>query len=181
MRDALPLLALVCSLALAGCLGGVTPGGTDTGTPTPEQAGPPYVELTDTPEPPAETVACPDADFVALYALSEPGLWAPDAVRYGAYVPPNGTTFYVAYVDGEVAGVDAVENEYDDGLNVDGGEIALDRAYEGRHTVRVVVYRDVDENGTFDPATDRACTNEGELVQSGYYEVDFSRFAEEEE
>lgn len=180
MRHALPLLALAVTVVLAGCVGGVAPGPPATGTPTPEPAGPPYVELTDTPEPPTETVACPDADFVALYALSEPGFWAPDAVRYGAYVPPNGTTFYVAHVDGEVAGVDGVTNEYADGLNLDGGEIALDRAYEGRHTVRVVAYRDVDEDGSFDRASDRACTDEGELVQSGYYEVDFSRFAEEE-
>lgn len=180
MRHALPLLALAVTVVLTGCVGGVVPDAPATGTPTTEPAGPPYVELTDTPDAPSPTVTCPDADFLALYALSEPGFWAPDAVRYGAYVPPNGTTFYVAYVDGELAGVDVVTNEYADGLNLDGGEISLDRAYEGRHTVRVVAYRDVDGSGTFDADTDRACTNDGSLVQSGYYEVDFSRFAEEE-
>ncbi|MDX1747445.1 MAG: hypothetical protein R3324_16040 [Halobacteriales archaeon] len=193
------LVGLVSLTVVAGCTSPAQPAGspspappTDrpTDTPTtvptvdpstrsPTPAPPVYRPATTTPVPLTEPVDCSDDLFVSFWGLSDRH-WRSDEVRFGAYLPPNASYVFVAYVDGSVAGTEPSPGlEGGDGLNVDGQGIRLDGPLAGIHTVRIVAYRDSNRNGVFDPGTDRPCSNDDGLVQTSHYAIDFSRFSEE--
>lgn len=132
-------------------------------------------ESTPTIPPLEETTACGSDLGVGFWALSDPALWNPGELRWAGTIPAtNSTYFFVGFVDGEVAGVDAVSGGGDDTVEVDGGGIWLDQMYEGTHTARIVVFNDTDQDGRFAIESDRPCSQSGELVATMSQEIDFS-------
>lgn len=193
------LVGLAVLAVVAGCTSPVQPAGSpsttshadrpthtpttvltvDQSTRSPTPAPPVYRPATTTPVPLTEPVDCSDDLFVSFWGLSDRH-WRSDEVRFGAYLPSNASYVFVAYVDGSVAGTEpSPDLEGGDGLNVDGQGIPLGEPLSGTHTVQIVVYRDSDRNGAFDPGTDRPCRNGDGLVRTSHYAIDFSRFSEE--
>lgn len=148
---------------------------TETSPSTPSRD--PYEQLSETPRPLTDPISCSDEAFVDFWALHESAFWASDTVRYSSHVPQNATYLFVAYVDGEIAGWDAVHRrDANDSVNVDGGEIQLTESYEGRHTIRIVLYKDVDQNRSLNVDTDRPCANSNGVVQTSFYAINFSHY-----
>ena len=141
-----------------------------TRTDTPEV----YQKLSETPLPMSNTVACSEGITVSLWGITD-GFWSKDEIAVYLYLPPNVTVHFVALVNGSSSGVAKVSNENEDGLNIDGKEIPLKQELEGYHTVRVVAFKDTNQNGEFDMDTDHACEAEDQIIQSGLYKINFSR------
>ena len=141
-----------------------------TRTDTPET----FQILSETPLPMSNTVACSEGISVTLWGIRD-GFWSKDEIAVALYLPPNVTVHFVALVDGSSSGVAKVSNENEDGINIDGKQIPLKQELEGYHTVRVVAFKDTNQNGEFDMDTDHACEAEDRIIQSGPYRVNFSR------
>ncbi len=193
----LAVLATVCLLLTAGCVSSA--GGPETAAPesTPD-ATEPTTEPTPTPttdplgdlptgDRTFETTDCSDAiSWVGFYALNEAGrlgLWTPGQAAVGYTLEANASVFLAAYVGGERLGVDHVSTVgYDHGVTADGDAVSFDRRLDEQRAIRVVAHRDVDRDGTFDPETDLACTDEdGTLVSTGVETVDFGALDAETE
>ena len=110
---------------------------------------------------------------VSFWGLNEESFWASDVVRVTYTIPANESVLLVTYVDGNVSGVDTPGSA---GVHADGATLELDAAYSGAHQLQVVAYDDVNENDRLDVGTDRPCLDEGEIVQAGPTEIDYSRF-----
>lgn len=177
-RSAVAPVVLAVLAATAGCLSGGPAAA--PGSSTSDGTGPgedPYATVDATPPDLGEPVDCGDRVWVALWGLSEPRLWEPDLVRFGTYHPANTSLLYVAYVDGEPAGAALLDR--DAPVHVDGGAIDLAEPRSGERHLRVVVHRDADGDGEFNPAVDRPCAGDDGPVRTGAVRVDFSRFATE--
>lgn len=178
-RSAIAPAVLAILAATAGCLSGLPAAEPGSATPDGPGAGEdPYATVDASPPDLGEPVDCGDRVWVGLWGLSDPSYWGPDVVRYGAYHPANTSLLYVAYVDGEPAGAALLDR--DDPVHVDGGTIELAEPLAGEHRLRLVVHRDADADGEFDPAVDRPCVaDDGGPVRTGAVTVDFSRLATE--
>lgn len=174
----------VLMIAAAGCVGSV-PVADDTRVPTtsPPTTPPPTTGPTTTspgttqPSFLAPAVECSGDEWVAFWGLGENSrqrFWEPDVARVGYTVPGDQTVFFVAYVDGEVAGVEDVYYEGNGSVTADGARVRLDEPLSGVHTIRVVAHQDSDGDGEFDAGTDRPCKNDGEVVQTGVERLNFS-------
>ncbi len=116
---------------------------------------------------------CSEELQVSFWGLNEKAHWDSDTVRVAYTVPANESVLLVSYVDGAVSGVESSDSE---GVHADGATLELDSAYSETHEVQVVIYDDVNGNGQLDGDTDRPCLNDGEIVQAGPKEIDYSRF-----
>ena len=169
-RSAL-VIALLLVLVLAGCLGASpwSTGTTSTVTETPPQT---------TATPIESRTTCDEQLWVAFYALSgsvHERIWSPDSVTIGYTLPGESSVFFVVYEHGEILETQHARNDAEHALTADGDRVTLDKPLSGEHTLNVVIHKDIDEDGTFDPAVDAACTNDGELVQTGQATIDFDR------
>ena len=175
-------LLVVLVVAVAGCVGG-PPATTDaTATPSPPKTGLPTTGPTTTPpttQPSylSPAVDCPGVEWVSFYAFSEHSrrdFWEPDTARIGYTIAGGTTVFFVAYVDGEVAGVEKTQFESGGSVTSDGSKVVLDEPLSGVHSIRIVAHADVDGDGEFDAETDRPCRNDGDVVQTGVERLDFT-------
>jgi hypothetical protein len=178
-----PVLLACVLLVLAGCAAGSAPGGpagAPTDDPTTDETTDP-VETTDG----FETTNCTAIQGVSFYGLSGSAashIWSPASAVVGYTLDPDASVFLVAYVDGEVAGVEHETNAGSDyPVAVDGQPIALEESLTGEHSVRVVVHQDVNGNGEFDAGTDHACTYDGTLVATDERAIDYDRFEEDDD
>lgn len=186
MRYALHIV-LVLLLVSAGCIGNGNPPASSSVTTTTHNTPDTHSDTVTTtkhtpssePVTPANLtssgIACDDDLWVGFWELNNEDVWDPDVVRVGYYTPPNSSFLLVAYVDGNVAGVNQIENQYDSGEHVDGDKIMLDSPLSGKHWVQVVAFSDENTNGQFDKGVDKACLVDGELVQTDSNLIDFSR------
>lgn len=176
-------LLAVLLIIVAGCIGGAPTTGDSTATNSPPTTGPPTTGPPTTS--PATTqpsyldpaVECPGVDWVAFWAFGEHSrrdFWEPDTARIGYSIAGGKTVFFVAYVDGEVAGVEETRFEANGSVTADGAEVELDEPISGVHTFRVVAHEDSNGDGEFDLGTDAACTNDGEVVQTDVVRLNFS-------
>lgn len=121
----------------------------------------------------ADPVECDGPPGVAFWKFEDAGTWDPDEIRIGYATAEETDLLFVAYVDGVPLGVNAVSARGP--THADGAPIELDRSLSGEHEVRVVVHRDRDGDGQFDPMVDPPCLDgDGDLVQTGPATVDFS-------
>lgn len=150
MRAAIAALLFVAT----ACAGGGTPTGP---TPSRSAAG-----------------VCADASL-AFWGLDGPATenWEPDALRLGYTL--SGDALLVAFEDGAVLGWRHVDVESGRTITADGAVLGLDGPRSGEHTIRVVLYRDLDDDRTFDPDVDEPCDPS---TQAGPRTIDFDRFTE---
>ena len=186
-RRVLLVGCLVLLVGTAGCLSGIQrPGGPAASPSSPtstqadgsaETATPPrFREATTTPEPLDGRANCSADLWISSWGLNEPRLWNAQEVRFSTHVPANASYHFVAYVDGTVGGVRHESTTRGGGFTLDGGSVEIAEDLSGEHTVRIVVHRDADGSGTFDPETDPPCYNDRGLVQTEYLVVDFDRY-----
>lgn len=170
--NSLVVVGLAVLVVTAGCTTTIGSGASTPSTPEIE-----YRTVSQTVTPAGPVVNCSGAVTVSLWGLNDRRFWQPDEIRYAAYLPANSSYLFVAYVDGTPHGVVSESNRAtDDGVNTDGAVLELDRAFAGTHTVSVVVHRDGDSDGSFDPTVDPVCRNDDGLVRSTTYEVNFSGY-----
>lgn len=159
LRSFAQAAAIALLFAATACANGVVPTGTVDATPTDTQRPSP----------------CADAS-VAFWGLEGPAQhnWTTDSVRLGYHLSAD--ALLVAFEGDEVIGWEHVEVRGGRAIEADGDVLQLERALAGQHTVRVVVYRDVDADGTFDAGLDEPCSLAGEPIQAGPETIDFDRF-----
>lgn len=129
---------------------------------------------------PGPAVECPGVEWVGFYGLSEydrRDFRDPDTARIGFTMAGGKTVFFVAYVDGEVAGASEMRFERGGSVTGDGAEVELDEPLSGVHTIRVVAHADVNGNQVFEPETDLPCRYDGEVVQTGMERLNFGELA----
>jgi hypothetical protein len=179
----LSVLLVAALLVLAGCAAGSAPGGPADDT-TDDPTTEPTTDPSDTTDG-FETTNCTAIEGVSFYGLSGSAadhIWSPSSAVVGYSLDPDASVFLVAYVDGEVAGVEHETNAGTDyPVAVDGQPIAFDESLTGEHSVRVVVHKDVNGNGEFDAGTDHACTYDGTLVATDERAIDYDRFEEDDD
>lgn len=124
---------------------------------------------------PADAV-CAGGTWVSFYALGEEQIWDADSVVVGFDLSAGAEVLLVAFENDSVLGVRSYSTER--GVHVDGFRIPLETRLSGRHTIRVVMYGDVNRNGEFDPERDRPCRDEGDIIQTAQQSVNFSSVAD---
>lgn len=120
------------------------------------------------------TDVCADASL-AFWGLEGPAteIWQPDALRLGYTL--SGDALLVAFEDGAVLAWRHVGVESGRTITADGDVLQLERPLSGEHTIRVVLYRDLDDDRTFDPDVDEPCRP---VTQAGPRTIDFDRFTD---
>lgn len=129
--------------------------------------------------PPASPNGSECASWVAFYGLGSPAqrTWAPDRISIGYTVPPGASVFFVAFEDETILGATHVSTEdLDHGITADGDGIPLEEPLNGSHRIHVTTYMDANENDRFDPALDRPCRSDGELVRTDSQRINFTQF-----
>lgn len=158
-RELIAVTALI--ILIAGCnTGGVPSSPTTTVSPATQDFR-------------SSGVPCSDELEIGFWGLNEEQFWDQDVVRVTYTIPSNLDVLLVTYVDGTVSGVDSPNS----GDHADGASLELNSTYSGKHIVRVIVFEDNNENRILDANTDSPCLNDGDVVQAGPKEIDFSRFA----
>lgn len=146
-----------------------TPTGSVTGSTT-VTSGVPQVER-----------ACNGARYLSFYGLGTPfedQVWGPSRVTVAFSLGAGAHISLVVYEDDIVLGTTQATAPGDGGVVVDGKLIPLDTTLSGKHTIRVVMYGNVNRDGQFDSETATPCRHEGRIVQAGPKTIDFSSFSE---
>ncbi|MFT4958791.1 MAG: hypothetical protein ACI9EZ_002125 [Halobacteriales archaeon] len=181
----LAILSVALLLLVTGCLGTPTSPGTNSPTVTTTGGvGEPQTERSPTEGIDFDLTNCSDAvQWVAFYNLGNAGeydLWTKQQASIGYTVHGNASVFFVAYSAGERLGAEHVSTvDYETGFQADGHSIQFDEPLEERRSIRIVAHRDVDRDGTFDPDTDLACENDGDLVSTDVAVVSFGELTTE--
>jgi hypothetical protein len=174
---------------LSGCIAD-QPSGTanDTTTvdsPEPsatEPTGPTTESTTATSEPAQRTGrACNGARGISFYGLGtqfEDQVWGPGRVTVAFGLGAGAHVLLVVYEDNEVLGTAQATAPSYGGASVDGQPIPLETTLSGEHTIRVVMYGDVNQDGQFDAKTATPCRYEGDVIQTEPRTIDFSKFAD---
>ena len=156
------------------------PSATDpTATPT----GPATESTTATAEPAQRTErACNGARGIGFYGLEtqfEDQVWGPSRVTVAFGLGAGAHVLLVVYEGDEVLGTAEATAPSDGGIAVDGQPIPLQTMLSGEHTIRVVMYGDVNRDGQFDPETATPCRYEGDVIQTKPKTIDFSEFSDD--
>ena len=149
------VLPICLAIVLAGCVGGLPVGSNQ----------------------PSVDRACNGATWIAFYALDSPvenRIWDSESVVVGFDLSAGAHVLLVAYENDSIRGVRPYST--DRGVHVDGLRIPLDHRLSGNHTVRVVMYGDVNQNEQFDADRDVPCQHEGEVIQTQPRTLNFSSF-----
>ena len=111
-----------------------------------------------------DPVAC-DGGWVSYWGTGNAGmLWSDDGtLRVGWTVPGNQSTLFVGFENETAAGYDHVE--YEQSVTADGAGVPVDDDGTGRYAV--VMMLDVNENGEYDPGTDRPCRDDSDDADDG--------------
>lgn len=99
---------------------------------------------------------------LAFYNVGDYQGWNSDKLRVGYELSGGADTLLVAYDNDTRLGEIHVSSW--GAVASDGEPIPLDHSLEGNHTVRVLAFEDVNENGQFDPDTDSQCSVKTESV-----------------
>jgi hypothetical protein len=122
----------------------------------------------------ADPVQCDDG-WVSYWGTGNAGmLWNDDGVvRTGWTVPGNQSTLFVGFENTTAVGYDHVE--YDQSVTADGDGVDVGNG-DGTGRYAVVMMLDVNENGEYDPETDRPCASENDdagISWTGWLWVDW--------
>jgi hypothetical protein len=96
-----------------------------------------------------------------------------NTLRLGYGLPANASVFFVAYENGTVLGVKHVSTK--SSVAATGVTLSLNTKLSGTHTVNVVVYKDTNENGDFNPNVDTICRDNETTVQTGTETFNFNK------
>lgn len=171
-RQLLSTVLIGVLLLIAGCVSSpIAPGATDTSSPTVTPSSEPTPD-TATPTP-VSTETCPSSlSFWDPHGDQGEG-WSSDLIRvtHSSYQPGK-QVFIAAYAGNALLGVGEGRAAVHDWTP----EIELQESLDGNHTIQAVAYVDTNENMAFDRGTDRPCQYNGERVQAGPTEFNFSSF-----
>lgn len=157
-----------------------TEASTPTPSPTPTAETPFHSPATPIAELPSSGIQCDDSLSLSFWGLNDARFWTQDSVRVGYSLPPNTSVILVTYIDGSVSGVTYRNvTTSSGGVNADGDMLQLDTRLTGKHVVRTVVHHDQNDDGQFEPGTDLPCLVDGEVVEAGPVEIDFSQVGEQ--
>lgn len=123
--------------------------------------------------PPATT--CAEGGWVSYWGTGDTSmLWEPGNLHVGWTVPANQSTLFVAFENDTAVG--AAHEYYGRGsVTADGAAVPVaDATGEGQYAV--VMMLDVNDNGEYDPGTDRPCASDSDsaIVMTDWLWVDWN-------
>lgn len=124
---------------------------------------------------------CNGARGIGFYGLRtrfEDKVWGPSTVSVSFGLGAGAHVLLVVLENDTVLGMTQARAPNDVGMTSDGTLIPLNTKLTGEHTIRVVMYPNIDKGNRLDPGEATPCQYEGSAIQTEPTTIDFSRFSE---